>query len=109
VANAVFGGWQVNGILTVQGGLRWDRQQGKLSPNSVDASPLLGTPLTLNCINTLTCNGTSGGKLDALLPALTFAGDDKSLKWNSVSPRIGEATAGDTTPRVGHRHPDPRS
>ena len=77
------------GNLTVQGGLRWDRQEGKLSPNSVDASPLLGTPLTLNCINTLTCNGTSGGKLDALLPALTFAGDDKPLKWNSVSPRIG--------------------
>ncbi len=77
------------GNLTIQGGLRWDRQQGKLTPNAVDASPLLGTPLTLNCINTLTCNGTSGGKLDALLPALTFPGDSRSLKWNSVSPRIG--------------------
>lgn len=77
------------GNLTVQGGLRWDRQQGKLTPNSVGASPLLGTPLTLNCINTLTCNGTSGGQLNALLPALTFPGDDRSLRWNSVSPRIG--------------------
>jgi len=78
------------GNLTIQGGLRWDRQQGKLDPNQVDGNPLIGTtPLTLNCINTLTCNGTSGGKLDALLPALSFPGDDRKLKWNTISPRIG--------------------
>jgi hypothetical protein len=77
------------GNLTIQGGLRFDRQSGSLDPNSVEASPILGTPLTLNCINTLTCNGTSGGQLNALLPALVFPGDDRKLKWNTVSPRIG--------------------
>jgi hypothetical protein len=77
------------GNLTIQAGLRWDRQEGKISPNSVEASPLLGTPLTLNCINTLTCNGTSGGVLNAVLPALSFPGDDRSLEWKTVAPRIG--------------------
>jgi len=77
------------GNLTVQGGLRWDRQQTKNLPVSIEANPILATPLPLPCISTLRCNGTLGGTLNASLPALSYAGDPKMLRWNSVAPRIG--------------------
>src|SRR5207302_2429614 len=35
------------------------------------------------------CNGTLGGTLNASLPALSYAGDPATLRWNSVAPRIG--------------------
>jgi len=77
------------GNLTVQGGLRWDRQQTTNTAVSIGANPILAAPLTLPCIGTLTCSGTKGGNLSATLPGLSFAGDPQSLKWNTVSPRIG--------------------
>jgi hypothetical protein len=77
------------GNLTIQGGLRWDRQSTKNLPVSIAANPLLATPLTLPCLAAVRCNGTPGGNLTAQLPPVNFAGDPQELKWNSVSPRIG--------------------
>ncbi|MEK6373958.1 MAG: carboxypeptidase regulatory-like domain-containing protein [Acidobacteriota bacterium] len=72
------------GNLTLQAGLRWDRQQSKNFSQSIPGNPLLTTPLTLPCISSV-CSGT----LNATLPNVSFAGDAKALRWNSVSPRIG--------------------
>jgi hypothetical protein len=70
------------GNLTIQGGLRWDRQSTKNLGVSIAANPILATPLTLPRL-------TGGTTLTAQLPAVNYAGDSRDLKWNSVSPRIG--------------------
>jgi hypothetical protein len=74
------------GNLTVQGGLRWDRQKTRNVPQSIAANPILATPLTLP-----RANGTAAGgaNLTAQLPPVDFPGDTQDLKWNSVAPRIG--------------------
>jgi len=77
------------GNLTVQGGLRWDRQQTKNLPISIAANPILSTPLTLPCIASLRCSGTLGGNVNASLPAVDYPGDPRQLRWNSVAPRVG--------------------
>ena len=77
------------GNLTIQAGLRWDRQQSLNTPVTAPANPLLATPLTLPCDGGLFGACGSSGTLTASLPALNFPGDARSLKWNSVSPRIG--------------------
>jgi hypothetical protein len=77
------------GNLTLQGGLRWDRQSTKNEPVTVAANPLLATVLALPCTSNAVSPGCSSGSLNAQLPALTYAGDSRELKWNSVSPRIG--------------------
>jgi hypothetical protein len=77
------------GNLTLQAGLRWDRQQSLNTPVTATANPILATPLTLPCGGGLTGGCGSTGTLTAALPALNFPGDPRSLKWNSVSPRIG--------------------
>ena len=69
------------GNLTLQAGLRWDRQKSINLATSSSANPVLGTPLTLPV------NGAFGNV--ASLPALSYPGDSRSLNWNSVSPRIG--------------------
>jgi hypothetical protein len=74
------------GNLTLQGGLRWDRQQTANSAVSIAANPILATALTLPCVASLNC---PGGSLNAALPAVSYAGDSRELKWNTVSPRIG--------------------
>jgi hypothetical protein len=76
------------GNLTLQAGLRWDRQQSLNEGVSLAANPLLATPLELPCTTALGCAST-GGKLTAHLPGTTYAGDSRSLTWNTVSPRIG--------------------
>jgi len=81
------------GNLTLQAGLRWDRQKTINTPSSNGTNPLLATPLTLPCV-TSTGNARSLGcgsspTFTLSLPGLNFAGDPQSLKWNSVSPRIG--------------------
>jgi hypothetical protein len=76
------------GNLTVQGGLRWDRQQSTNLGVVIGANPILATPLTLPCSTTIASSCTAG-TLTASLPAVTFGGDPKALKWNTVSPRIG--------------------
>jgi hypothetical protein len=70
------------GNLTLQAGLRWDRQKERNTATSVAANPLLATPLTLPVPG-------AGGVTRAWLPPLTFPGDARDLKWNSVSPRLG--------------------
>jgi hypothetical protein len=77
------------GNLTVQAGLRWDRQQSLNTPVTAPANPILATPLTLPCDGGLFGACGSSGTLTASLPALNFPGDPRSLKWNTVSPRIG--------------------
>lgn len=59
------------GNLTVQGGLRLDMQSGANFASSVPANPLVPD----------------------LLPAVSFAGDDRELEWTSISPRIGATYA----------------
>jgi hypothetical protein len=79
------------GNLTLQAGLRWDRQQSLNTPVTASANPILSSPLTLPCGGGLTgapiCG--SSGTLTASLPALNFPGDPRALKWNTLSPRIG--------------------
>ncbi|HEY4642213.1 MAG TPA: carboxypeptidase regulatory-like domain-containing protein [Thermoanaerobaculia bacterium] len=77
------------GNLTIQAGLRWDRQQSLNTAVTATANPILATPLTLPCGGGLLGNCGSSGTLTAALPAINFPGDQRSLKWNSVSPRIG--------------------
>jgi hypothetical protein len=77
------------GNLTIQAGLRWDRQQSLNTPVTATANPILASPLTLPCGGGLLGSCGSSGTLTASLPALNFPGDPRSLKWNTVSPRIG--------------------
>jgi hypothetical protein len=77
------------GNLTVQAGLRWDRQQSLNTAVTAPANPILATPLTLPCGGGLTGACGSSGTLTASLPDLNFPGDPRSLKWNSLSPRLG--------------------
>jgi hypothetical protein len=53
----------------------------------VAANPILASGLTLPCIPTLA--GCTNGSLTASLPALSYSGDSRDLKWNTLSPRIG--------------------
>lgn len=76
------------GNLTLQAGLRYDNQQSKIEPMDIGANPILGTALNLPCISTLNCTA-GGGSLNALLPGLDFPGQNETLKWTSISPRIG--------------------
>ena len=74
------------GNLTIQGGLRADRQQSQNTSVSIAANPVLAAALNLPCVAALRC---SGGSLGAQLPAVSYAGDPRVLKWNTISPRIG--------------------
>jgi Carboxypeptidase regulatory-like domain/TonB-dependent Receptor Plug Domain len=69
------------GNLTIQAGLRLDRQRTSNFPQSIAANPVLATPLTLPRLN--------GTNLTAQLPAISYPGDPEELEWNSLSPRIG--------------------
>jgi hypothetical protein len=75
------------GNLTLQGGIRADRQKSANDAVSLAANPVLATGLTLPCIKSLASCTT--GSLTASLPALSYAGDSRQLKWNTLSPRIG--------------------
>jgi hypothetical protein len=80
------------GNLTVQAGLRWDRQKTANLATSAAANPILSQPLTLPCVP---AGGNAGqfcgssGTFTTSIPAISFAGDPRDLKWNSVSPRVG--------------------
>src|SRR5260370_4268353 len=71
----------IAGNLTLQAGLRWDSQQGRNLANSAVANPVLATPLT----GIPGCNPPNACQL----PAVSYAGDPPSLKWNAASPRVG--------------------
>ena len=79
------------GNLTLQAGLRWDRQKTANLATSAAANPILGTALTLPCspVGNAQQFCGPGGTFTTSQPALTFPGDPQTLKWNSVSPRIG--------------------
>jgi hypothetical protein len=70
------------GNLTLQAGLRWDTQKESNTASSAAPNPLLSTPLNLPIAGT-------GGFKTAYLPQLTFSGDTRDLKWNTLSPRVG--------------------
>ncbi len=55
------------GRMTVNLGVRWDRQRDKALPSEVPAHPFL----------------------PQFLPAVRFAGADPGVVWNDVSPRLG--------------------
>ncbi|HEV7426354.1 MAG TPA: carboxypeptidase regulatory-like domain-containing protein [Thermoanaerobaculia bacterium] len=77
------------GNLTVQGGLRWDRQQTSNLGVTVGANSILTNPLSLPCAPSVSAASCPGGSIAASLPAVTYPSDPGTLKWNSVSPRIG--------------------
>jgi hypothetical protein len=79
------------GNLTLQAGLRYDRQQTANLATSAAANPILATPLTLPCAssgNAAQYCGSSG-TFTTSIPGINFPGDPRNLKWNSVSPRVG--------------------
>ena len=61
----------VLGNLTLTGGLRYDIQRAKNFASSVPANPVVPD----------------------LLPAVEFAGDEKTLQWNGIAPRFGATFA----------------
>jgi hypothetical protein len=72
------------GNLTVQAGLRWDAQKSRNLASSSPSNPVLAAPLTLPFGGSATAP-----TIAAQLPAISFGGDTRDLKWNSISPRIG--------------------
>lgn len=64
--------------LTVDLGLRWDRQRDRALPSRVPAHPFEGQ---------LTADGAGF----RLLPAVMFGGADPGVVWNDFSPRLGVA------------------
>jgi len=76
------------GNLTLQAGLRMDRQESLNLPSTAAANPVIGTSITLPCSagSNLPC---SNGNFTGSLATLNFAGDSRKLNWNAVSPRLG--------------------
>lgn len=87
------------GNLTLQAGFRYDNQQSRIETMNVGANPVLSTPLNLPCISTLNCTST-GGSLNASLPGISYPGQNETLEWKSVAPRIGATYALGTTNRT---------
>jgi hypothetical protein len=79
------------GNLTLQGGLRWDRQSTQNTALSLAGNPIISAPLTLPCITSVCPAGST--TLTASLPGITYPGDPRALKWNTVTPRIGATYA----------------
>jgi len=73
------------GNLTLQVGVRADRQATENTPSITAANPLLSTPLTLPCLDGAWCTGNFTG----VLPSVPISGDAKTLHWNSITPRVG--------------------
>jgi hypothetical protein len=74
------------GNLTIQAGLRWDDQKTFNLGSSVDANPVIATPVTVPIVGT-------GGFTTASLPGISYGGDARKLDWKSISPRIGATYA----------------
>jgi hypothetical protein len=66
------------GRLTVDAGLRYDRQSGSALPSSTQSNPAFAS----------------------LVPGIEFAGYDAPFTWNTVHPRIGATWALDETRRT---------
>ena len=78
------------GNLTLQAGLRYDIQRTQNTASGAAANPILGTPLTLPCSGGAVgfCDPTTG-LFTTSIPGLSFPGDPRTLKWTSLSPRVG--------------------
>ncbi len=61
--------------VTVNMGIRWDRQNDRTDPSHLDASPFQGQ---------VTQNGT----VFNFLPAVDFPGADSGVVWNNFAPRV---------------------
>jgi hypothetical protein len=77
------------GNLTIQAGLRWDKQKSRNTASSAPANPILATPLTLPCAPSAAGFCGSNPTFTTSLPSINFAGDSKDLSWSTVAPRIG--------------------
>ncbi|HEV2720351.1 MAG TPA: carboxypeptidase regulatory-like domain-containing protein, partial [Thermoanaerobaculia bacterium] len=77
------------GNLTLQAGLRYDVQKTKNLASASNANPTLATPLALPCLASAASFCGSNATFTTSLPALTFPGDTRQLKWDTISPRIG--------------------
>jgi hypothetical protein len=79
------------GNLTVQGGLRYDAQKTRNTASSNTSNPIIGTPITIACAPLAKAKGAcnAAGFITTSLQGLSFPGDTRDLKWNSLSPRIG--------------------
>ena len=62
--------------LTLNLGVRWDRQDDRSDPITVAASPFYGQP-------------TLDGRPFSYLPQVSFPGAKAPVVWNSVAPRLG--------------------
>ena len=76
------------GNLTLQAGLRYDQQKSRNTATTATPNRVLGTPITVPC-STQLANAGVCTNITTSLPALNFSGDDRDLKWTSLSPRIG--------------------
>jgi hypothetical protein len=79
------------GNLTLQAGLRYDGQKTRNTASAAPANPVIGSPITIACGPIAISKGvcTSAGFITTSLPALSYGGDSRDLKWTSLSPRIG--------------------
>jgi hypothetical protein len=79
------------GNLTLQAGLRYDGQKTRNTASAAPANPILATPITIACGPIAKSKGVcnSAGFITTSLPALSYGGDSRDLKWTSLSPRIG--------------------
>jgi hypothetical protein len=85
--DAYIGDTILMGNLTIQAGLRYDTQKSHNLETTAEPNPILNTALTLPCAASgfLCKSGTFTGSLQSL----TFGGENRDLKWSSLSPRIG--------------------
>lgn len=74
------------GNLTIQAGLRHDKQESQIRAMDIGGNPVLSTPLNIPCITSLNC---PGGVRDAVLPGIDYPGQNEALEWTSIAPRIG--------------------
>src|SRR5205807_6965370 len=79
------------GNLTLQAGLRYDDQKTRNTASSNASNPIIGTPITIACAPLAKAKGAcnAAGFITTSLQGLSFPGDTRDLKWNSLSPRIG--------------------
>ncbi len=88
--NAYVGDTVLMGNLTIQAGLRYDIQKSRNTASSSPANPILATPLTIACGPIAISQGVcTNGSITTSLPAISFPGDTRDLKWNSLTPRLG--------------------
>jgi hypothetical protein len=77
------------GNLTLQAGLRMDRQESLNLPSSAAANGVIGNPITLPCAPGAGLPCDSNNNFTGSLGTLNFSGDSRKLSWNTVTPRLG--------------------